>query len=59
MSQIAYVVRCSVVANEICYAPEGRGFETQSVELFLSFYLYLILPNVQCPWVYSASNRNE
>jgi hypothetical protein len=36
---------------------EGRGFETQWVEWILS--IYLILPAVLGPGVYSASNRND
>jgi hypothetical protein len=47
----------SVVAKELCYKPEGRGFETQWGQLISS--IYLILPAALGPAVYSASNRNE
>jgi hypothetical protein len=47
----------SIVVKALYYKPEGRGFETRWGELFLS--IYLILPAVLGPGVYSASNRNE
>jgi hypothetical protein len=50
-------VRGSVVVKALCYKPEGRGFETQWGEWFLSSYLILLV--ALGPGVYSASNRNE
>jgi hypothetical protein len=48
----------SVLVKALCYKPEGRGFETQWGGWFF-FSIYLILPTVLGPGVYSASNRNE
>jgi hypothetical protein len=41
----------------LSYKPEGRGFETQWGQWFLSSYL--ILPAALGPAVYSVNNRNE
>jgi hypothetical protein len=45
--------RGSLVVKALCYKPEGRGFETPWVSI------YLILPAALGPGVHSASNRNE
>jgi hypothetical protein len=50
-------LRGSVVVEALCYESEGLGFETQWDELIFS--IYLILPAVLDPGVYSASNRNH
>jgi hypothetical protein len=49
--------RGSVVVKELCYKPEGRGFQTWWGELIFS--IHLILPAALGPGVYSASNRNQ
>jgi hypothetical protein len=49
--------RGSVVLKAPRNKLEGREFETRRDELFLS--IYLILPAILGPGVYSASNRNE
>jgi hypothetical protein len=46
----------SVVAKALYYRPEGRGFETRSLNFFL---IHLILPAALGPGDYSGSNRNE
>jgi hypothetical protein len=47
----------SSVVVEVCYKPEGRGYETRRDELIFS--IYLIFPVALGPEVYSASKRNE
>jgi hypothetical protein len=47
----------SVMVNALGYENEGRGFETQRGEWIVS--IYLILPAVLGPGVYSASYRKE
>jgi hypothetical protein len=47
--------RGSVVVKELCYKPEGRGFDSRGG----FFFIYLILPAALGTGVYSASNRNE
>jgi hypothetical protein len=49
--------RRSIVIKALCYKPESRGLETRWGGWFLS--IYLILPAVLGPGVYSVSNRNE
>jgi hypothetical protein len=46
----------SIVVKALCYKPEGRGFETQWCEWFLS--IYLILPVPLGPGIHSVSNLN-
>jgi hypothetical protein len=45
------------VVKELCYKPEGQGFETGWGEWIFS--IHLILPAILGPGVYSASDRNE
>jgi hypothetical protein len=47
--------RGSVVAEALCYKPEGRGFRGGE----WLFSIYVILPASLGPWVYPTSNRNE
>jgi hypothetical protein len=47
----------NIVTEALGYKPEGRGFETRCGELISS--IYLILPAILGPGVYSACNRNE
>jgi hypothetical protein len=47
----------SVVVKAQCYKLEGGGFEILSCKISIS--IYLILPAILGPGVYSASNRNE
>jgi hypothetical protein len=47
----------SIVDRALRYKLEGRRFEPQLSELFLS--VYLLLPATLDPAVYSAPNRNE
>jgi hypothetical protein len=41
----------------LCHKPEGHGFETQWGKCIFS--IYLILPAILGPGVYSVSNRNK
>jgi hypothetical protein len=53
------LVHRSIVIKAPCYKPEGRWSETRWGEWFFFFSIYLILPAVLGPGVYSASNSNE
>jgi hypothetical protein len=52
VSQNFCLLRGSVVVKELCYKPEGRGFETRWGEL--NFLIHLILPAARGPGLYSA-----
>jgi hypothetical protein len=56
MSYSRWGAHSSVMAKQLCYKPEGRGFETQWGEW--SFSISLILTATLGPRVHSASNRN-
>jgi hypothetical protein len=45
------------VVEALCYRPEGHGFDTRKIELYLS--IYLIIPAAISHGAYSAPNRNE
>jgi hypothetical protein len=48
--------RGSVMVEALCYKPEGHGFKTRWDQWIFSL-VYLILPAVLGPGVYSASDR--